>query len=130
MPTKGVTIMSQHANPATTKRQQQPGIIRPCTAQRLIYRAYKRSYGGSTAQVVSLFASGYYGDAPWTMFFAGVAGKSDTFTLMEKVPTIVYFIETYYTATHCSGVGLSDLGDSVTIIDGYGEHTVPLEDLG
>ena len=40
------------------------------------------------AQVLSLFASGYYGDAPWTMFFTGVEGKPDTYRLMEKVPTI------------------------------------------
>jgi hypothetical protein len=113
----------------TTKLQQNPATIRPCTAQRLIYRAYKRSYGGGPAQVLSLFASGYYGDAPWTMFFTGVEGKPGTYNLMEKVPTIVYFIETYYTATHCSGVGLSDLGSSVTIVDGFGSHTVPIEAL-
>ena len=113
----------------TTKVQQNPATIRPCTAQGLVYRAYKRSYGGGPSQVLSLFASGYYGDAPWTMFFTGVEGKPGTYQLMEKVPTIVYFIETYYTATHCSGVGLSELGASVTIVDAFGSHSVPIEPL-
>ena len=48
----------------TTKVQANPATVRLCTAQGLIYRAYNRSYGGASAQVLSLFASGYYTDAP------------------------------------------------------------------
>jgi hypothetical protein len=115
---------------AETKMQSNPATIRPCTAQDLVYKAYKRPYTGGSANVLNLFASGYYGDAPWEIFFVGVEGDSNTYKLMEKVPTIVYFIVTNYTASHSSGVGLPDLGDTVTIIDAYGEHKVPVEPIG
>jgi hypothetical protein len=119
--------MSETAN---TKLQPNPGTIRPCTAQGLIYRAYKRPYiAGPPAHALSLFASGYYGDAPWVMFFSAVWGQSDTYQLMEHVPTGVYFITTYYTATYCSGVGLPGKLDTVTIVDSYGDHTVQVETL-
>jgi hypothetical protein len=112
-----------------TKTQQNPATIRPCTAQGLVYRAYKRPYGGGPSNVLDLFASGYYTDAPWEIFFVGVNGKPNTYQLMEKVPTIVYFLVTYYTASHSSGYGLPDLGDTVTIIDAHGEHKVKVEPL-
>lgn len=114
---------------ADTAIQQNPATIRPCTAQGLIYRAYKRPYDGGPANVLTLFASGYYGDAPWEIFFVGVEGQANTYKLMEKVPRIVYFLITYYATTYCSGVGLVELGDTVTIIDAYGEHQVPVEIL-
>lgn len=118
-------------DPANTKRQSNPGTVRPCTAKGLVYRAYRRPYGGdgASAGVLNLFASGYYTDAPWTIFFTAVEGKSDTYRLMEHVPTIVYFLVTYYTAAWCSGYGLPDLGKTVTIIDAAGEHTVTIEEL-
>jgi hypothetical protein len=115
---------------AETAIQQNPGIIRPCTAQGLIYKAYKRLYGGGPAYVLNLFASGSYGDAPWEIFFTGVEGQANTYNLMEKVPTIVYFLVTYYAASYSSGVGLVELGDTVTIIDAYGSHQVPVEVIG
>jgi hypothetical protein len=115
---------------AETALQQNPGIIRPCTAQGLVYKAYKRLYSGGPSYVLNLFASGYYGDAPWEIFFTGVEGQAGTYNLMEKVPTIVYFIVTYYATSYSSGVGLPDLGDTVTIIDSYGSHTVPVEVIG
>jgi len=114
---------------AETAIQQNPATIRPCTAQGLIYRAYKRLYGGGPSNVLTLFASGSYGDAPWEIFFVGVEGQANTYKLMEKVPRIVYFLVTYYATTYCSGMGLVELGDTVTIIDAYGEHQVPVEAL-
>src|SRR5258706_16313930 len=57
---------------AETAMQQNPATIRPCTAQGLIYRAYKRPYDGGPSNVLTLYASGYYGDAPWEIFFVGV----------------------------------------------------------
>jgi hypothetical protein len=114
---------------AETAIQQNPATIRPCTAQGIIYRAYKRPYDGGPSNVLTLFASCYYGDAPWEIFFTGVEGQANTYTLMEKVPGIVYFLITYYSATYCSGAGLVELGDTVTIIDAYGSHQVPVETL-
>ena len=115
---------------AETKTQSNPATIRPCTAQDLVYKAYKRPYMDGPSNVLNLFASGFYGDAPWEIFFVGVEGDSNTYKLMEKVPTIVYFLYTYYTASHSSGYGLPDLGDTVTIIDSYGEHQVTVEAIG
>jgi hypothetical protein len=114
---------------AETAIQQNPATIRPCTAQGLIYRAYKRLYGGGPSNVLTLFASGSYGDAPWEIFFVGVEGQANTYKLMEKVPRIVYFLVTYYATTYCSGMGLLELGDTVTIVDAYGEHQIPVETL-
>ncbi|HET7468679.1 MAG TPA: hypothetical protein VFJ81_03355 [Gemmatimonadales bacterium] len=115
---------------AETTVQQNPATIRPCTAQGLVYRAYSRPYTGGPSNVLNLFASGYYGDAPWEMFFIGVEGQPNTYKLMEKVPTIVYFLVTYYTASYSSGAGLVDLGGTVTIIDAQGEHQVTVEPIG
>jgi hypothetical protein len=115
---------------AQTALQQNPATIRPCTAQGLVYRAYKRPYGSGPANVLNLFASGYYTDAPWEIFFTGVEGKPNTYQLMEKVPTIVFFLVTYYAASYSSGYGLPDLANTVTIIDSYGEHQVQVETIG
>jgi hypothetical protein len=114
----------------TTALQQNPATIRPCTAQGIVYRAYKRPYSGGPSSALALFASCYYGDAPWEIFFVGVEGKPGTYQLMEKVPTIVFFLVTYYAASYSSGYGLPDLGDTVTIIDSYGEHVVQVETIG
>ena len=112
-----------------TAIQQNPGTIRPCTAQGIIYRAYKRQYAGGPSNVLTLFASCSYGDAPWEIFFTGVEGQASTYQLMEKVPRIVYSLITYYATTYCSGAGLVELGDTVTVIDAYGEHQVSVETL-
>jgi hypothetical protein len=120
--------MAETATQTTT--QQNPATLRPCTAQGLVYRAYKRPYSGGPANVLDLFASCYYTDAPWEIFFTGVEGKPNTYQLMEKVPTIVYFLVSYYAASYSSGYGLPDLGDTVTIIDSYGEHQVQVETIG
>jgi hypothetical protein len=115
---------------AETALQQNPGTIRLCTAQGLVYKAYKRLYSGGPAYTLSLFASGSYGDAPWEIFFTGVEGQAATYNLMEKVPGMVYFLVTYYAASYCSGMGLVELGDTVTINDAYGSHQVPVEIIG
>ena len=115
---------------AETALQQNPGTIRLCTAQGLVYKAYKRLYSGGPAYTLSLFADGSYGDAPWEIFFTGVEGKPNTYQLMEKVPTIVFFLVTYYAASYSSGYGLPDLANTVTIIDSYGEHQVQVETIG
>ena len=48
---------------------------------------------------------------------------------MEKVPTIFYPLLSCYATSFCSGLGLPDLGETVTIIDAYGEHTVTVESI-
>lgn len=112
-----------------TAQQSDSEQIRLSTAQGLVYKAYSRPYGDGPGQVLNLFASGYYGDAPWTMFFQPVSGQPNRYQLMEVVPRIVYFIVSYYTAAYSSQIGLTDLGDTVTIVDASGEHTVKVEPL-
>ena len=119
------------AEKQTVETAQQPEAeqTRLSSAQGLVYKAYRRPYGTGPAQVLNLFASGYYGDAPWKMFFVPVSGQPNRYQLMEIVPRIVYFIVSYYTASYSSQVGLADLGDTVTIVDASGEHTVKVEPL-
>ena len=68
---------------ATITPVENAATIRPCTANGLIYKAYKRPYGGGGSYVLSLYADGYYADAPLVMFFTGVEGKPNTYRLME-----------------------------------------------
>ena len=119
------------AEKQTVETAQKPEAeqTRPSTAQGLVYKAYRRPYGSGPGQVLNLFASGYYTDAPWKMFFVPVSGQPNRYELMEVVPRIVYFIVSYYTAGYSSQVGLADLGDTVTIVDASGEHTVKVEPL-
>lgn len=124
-------IMNEVTVPANTKLQAAAGQVRPATAQKLVYKAFKRPYGGADgAPVLELFASGFYTDAPWELFFSAVPGKPWTYVLNERVPTLVYFIVTYYAASYSSGVGLSGLPDKVTITDAYGQHEVHVQPHG
>jgi hypothetical protein len=100
-----------------------------CTAAGLVYRAYKRPYDGGPANVLSLFANGYYGNAPWKLFFVPVNGKTNHYRLMEVVPRIFYYIVSYYAACYCSQIGLPDLGDTVFIEDARGVHEVNIEEI-
>lgn len=113
-----------------TARQAEAEQTRLSTAQGLVYKAYSRPYSGGSAKVLNLYASGFYGDAPWTMFFVRDPSQPNRYKLMEIVPNIVYFIVSYYTAAYSSQIGLPDLGDTVTIVDASGEHTVKVEPLG
>ncbi|PYQ64014.1 MAG: hypothetical protein DMF53_08635 [Acidobacteria bacterium] len=113
---------------ADTKTQQNPATIRPCTASGIVYEAYQRLYDGGPSKVLNLFASCFYGDGPWEIFFVGVEGGA--YQLMERVPTITFGLVSYYATSYCSGAGLLELGDTVTIIDAYGEHQVPVEAIG
>ena len=113
---------------AETKTQQNPATIRPCTASGIVYKAYQRPYDGGPSKVLNLFASCFYGDGPWEIFFIGVAGGA--YQLMEKVPTITFGLVSYYATSYCSGAGLLELGDTVTLIDAYGAHQVPVEAIG
>ena len=123
--------MSNAATPANTKLQADAGQVRPATAQGLVYKAFKRPYGGAGgAPVLELFASGFYPDAPWELFFAAVAGKPWTYVLNERVPSIVYNIVTYYVACYSSGRGRPGLPDKVTITDAHGTHEVPVQTGG
>ncbi|MEM7050535.1 MAG: hypothetical protein AAF604_12795 [Acidobacteriota bacterium] len=112
-----------------TKRPAQAEQTRLATAQGLVYRAYSRPYGDGPANVLNLFASGFYGDAPWKMFFVPVDGKPNHYRLMEVVPSVVYFIVSYYTASYSSQVGLLELGDEIIVEDARGEHKVKVVPL-
>ncbi len=112
-----------------TATKDQAEQIRLSTASGLVYKAYSRPYGSGPASVLNLFASGYYSDAPWEMFFQPINGDARRYQLMEKVPSIVYFIVSYYTASYSSQVGIPDLGDTIIVVDAQGEHKVSVEPL-
>ena len=110
------------------ERQSETGIVRPCTAANIVYKAYKRPYDGG-APVLTLLASCEYGSAPWEIYFTAVPGETNVYQLMEKVPGVVYWLHTYYSTTYCSGYGLAELGDTVVIEDARGRHTVSVEPI-
>ena len=112
-----------------TSRHYQAGQIRLSTASGLVYKAFRRPYGSGPVSVLNLYASGYYSNAPWEMSFQPVAGQTRRYQLMEKVPTFVYEITSYYTASYSSLVGLKDLGDTVVVVDAQGGHIIPVEPL-
>lgn len=113
-----------------TEVQSQAGTTRLCTAAQIDYKAYKRPYDGeSSAPVLNLFASCFYGSAPWVLSFEAVNGEPNTYKLMEKVPGIVYFLVTNYAVSYSSGYGLTELSDTITIIDAHGSHKVKVEAL-
>jgi hypothetical protein len=113
---------------AETTVQQNPATIRPCTGSGIVYNAYQRPYDGGPSKVLILFASCFYGDGPWEIFFT--EGQAGTYQLLEKVPTITFGLVSYYATSFCSGAGLLELGDTVTINDSYGSHTVPVAAIG
>lgn len=117
------------AEAVKTAKNAEGEQIRLATASGLEYKAYRRPYAGGDAPVLMLFASGFYSDAPWEIFFQPVQGSQNRYRLLEKVPTIVYFIISYYAASYSSQVGLGDLKDTVIIEDAQGEHEVPVEPL-
>ena len=113
-----------------TKAQENAGTVRLCTANDLVYKAYSRPYDGSgSAPVINLFASGWYGDAPWELFFTAVEGKPNEYQLMEKVPTVVYYLKTFYAPSYTTGAGLLGAGNTVIIHDARGAHTVNVEPI-
>ena len=104
--------------------------IRLCTANGLVYRAYRRRYP-SGGTVLSLIASGLVRyPAPWELFFQGVAGDPNEYRLLEKAPVRFYFLTTFYSPVFCSQFGLEDVQDAITVTDAAGSHHIPVEDFG
>ena len=103
--------------------------IRPCTANDLVYRAFRRPYQGSTGEVLYLLASGWYTTQPWEVFFQATYGNPNRYTFVEKVPRYITHLTVYVDGSYTSGLGLAQLADTVTIVDAYGEHQVTVEPL-
>lgn len=114
-------------SPDAAGAQAAPTTVRPATASDIVYRAFSRPYAGGDAQVVNLFASCSYPTGQWQIFFQ--ATQNGGFQLMERVPGIVNFLVTYYTASFTPGMGLATPVKSVEIWDAHGKHVVPVEPL-
>lgn len=99
-----------------------PSKIQPARADEIQYTAYTRQF--ALGRVLFITATCSYPVGPYTIFFQGNGGYS--WTLMEKAPEIFFNLVTYHIACTTPGQPSVDLPRSVTIIDGYGSHTVPV----
>lgn len=96
-------------------------------ANNLIYRAFRRPYLPiPDATVLVILANGWYYPTPEVkLYFESVGGGK--YRLMQNNGSITYGLLTYHTATWNSGLGIAHEGDTITIEDGFGVHTVNVE---
>lgn len=106
-----------------SKAPRLPGKIQPSHADQIQYRAYTRTFELGT--VLFLTATCSYPVGPYEIFFQGDGGF--TWTLMEKAPEFFFNLITYHIASTTPGQPTLEIPNSVTVIDGYGAHTVPVE---
>jgi hypothetical protein len=129
-----VGVESSRVTQLSFVRGQTPGQLQLCTAQGIVYKAYRRPYAPNAPHapfVLILLASCYHLTSPWEILFQ-VESVGDTgfrFKLMEKPPRTFNHIQTFYTASFGSPLGFPELPDEVAIVDANGEHIVKLEDL-
>lgn len=97
--------------------------VGPAKAQDIEYRVFARDFGGGRV-VLSAVATSSYPVGPYEIFFTGGV---DNLELMERAPVIYYNLVTYQVASWTQGQPLVDTPREVTITDGYGAHTVPVE---
>jgi hypothetical protein len=89
------------------------------------YRAYaRRFFPDSSAAVLFLAATCYYGEAGFSISFQQTASGFD---LIEHPPTgIEPQLVTYYSASWNSGQQETTPPTHVTITDAFGQHLVPV----
>lgn len=99
--------------------------IQPSRGGALDYKVFGRVYDEGGGAVLFLFATCYYPTGMWNIFFRSEGNLR--WTLLEKVPGFANQLVTYYVASTTTAFGVGDFPPTVTIIDGYGAHTVPVE---
>lgn len=103
------------------------GQIQLSHGSAISYKVFARSFPG-TDPVLFLMATCYYPTGEWEIFFTGNGNFS--WNLMEKVPGLVNHLVTYYVASWTSSFPMSNIPSSVTIVDAFGSHSVPVEPWG
>lgn len=99
------------------------GKVQPSLANQIQYKAYMRKFEAGAVLFVTATCS--YPVGPYEIFFE--AGGGFTWTLMEKAPEIFYNLVTYHIASTTPGQPTLDTPATITVIDGYGPHEVPVE---
>jgi hypothetical protein len=90
------------------------------------YKAFKRPYVDGSSQVLVILANGWYYPTPEVKLYFESSGNSE-FKLMQENSTYGFFLATYHSAQWTSGAGLINLGNTITVEDAYGKHTVKVE---
>jgi hypothetical protein len=116
---------------STAATDTQPGLPHagPATSADIRYRAYRRPYDAQGGQVIILLASCSYTVGQYEIYFVGGGGDGADFVLMQQPPLYLDELLTYYSASYASGLGLNNLGNTVSIRDAHGVHEVALENM-
>lgn len=104
------------------KRDALAGKDQPSRAADIRYRAYTREFEGGTALFITATCS--YPVSPYEIYFQEAGLR---WTLMEKAPDVYFPETTYKIASTTPGLALVRTPETVTVIDGYGPHKVPVE---
>jgi|GEM_PF-2296603 len=101
----------------------------PAMGSGLEYRAFARQLEGVSGYVVMVVASCYYPVGNWSISFEGSAEGG--LRLMQEEPRFHYDLVEFITASWGSGSAfLPERPATVQVTDGYGAHTVTVEDWG
>lgn len=123
-------VPAKTAAPDTVARTEatsaDPGVRQLCDGLGIEYRAFKRPYDGGPAEVLDLLASCYFGSTGHHLEIEAVPGRQGKYKLFDSVPRVNSPLVSYYAAVYSSGLGLPELGDTITVEDARGEHTVPV----
>lgn len=111
---------------------RQSGMTTPtlCDAHEITYTAFRTAYlGQSGSWVLTIVAQGWYFPTPGVlnMYFQGVAGNPNAYTLMQTVSVDGFGLATYHVASYTSGAALDGVGTSITVQDATGTHTVAVQ---
>lgn len=105
------------------------GKISPAAGSGLEYRAFARQVGGISGWVVTVVASCYYPVSGWRIFFEG--STESGLQLMQEEPRYYYDLTDFVSASWAPGsVFPSERPASVQVTDGFGTHTITVEDWG
>ncbi|MEM6685959.1 MAG: hypothetical protein AAF617_09275 [Bacteroidota bacterium] len=96
------------------------------TLNDVIYRAYMRPYPYGD-DVLVILANGYYDPTPAHVELYIESQGNNTYKLMQNNSVVTFGLVTYHTATFTSPGGVVGLGQSITIEDANGTHTVKVE---
>lgn len=90
------------------------------------YKAFQRPYVDGSSKVLVILANGWYYPTPEVKLYFESVGNTE-FKLMQENSSFGYYLATYHSAQWTSGAGLTELGDTITVEDAFGKHTVKVE---
>jgi hypothetical protein len=96
-----------------------------CNAAGISYKAYARSFREGEPPVIYVMASCWMMNSVSKIFFARDSGL--TWKLMQDVPSVIDTLLTYYQAAATTSQPTLGVGTTITVIDAFGSHPVPLQ---